>query len=105
MAAFRPACRQMPWFAAPMTFAAQAFGLLTFVLPRGSVRYMRISFTAFWLLVSAVAFAAGTHASTARFVHLTGHYSDEDLVKGAAPKLLPMTFLLEAKAAARAARN
>jgi AhpC/TSA family len=36
------------------------------------------------------------HASELQFVHLTGHYSDADLVKGAAPKLLPMTFLYDA---------
>ena len=57
---------------------------------------MRFMFKAAWLLVATFAFAPGGDASTAQFVHLTGHYSDEDLVKGAAPKLLPMTFLYDA---------
>jgi len=35
-------------------------------------------------------------AADPQFVHLTGHYSDEDLVKGAAPHSLPMTFLYDA---------
>jgi hypothetical protein len=86
----------MPSFAAPLTFAAQALERLTFVLLRGSVRHMRFISKAAWLLVSAVAFTSGSRASTSQFVHLTGHYSDEDLVKGAAPKLLPMTFLYDA---------
>jgi hypothetical protein len=86
----------MPSFTAPLTFAAPALELLTFVRLRGSVRLMRFISKAAWLLVSAVAFTSGSHASTSQFVHLTGHYSDEDLVKGAAPKLLPMTFLYDA---------
>jgi hypothetical protein len=57
---------------------------------------MRFMFTAAWLLVSAFGITLSGHASTSQFVHMTGHYSDEDLVKGAAPKLLPMTFLYDA---------
>lgn len=57
---------------------------------------MRSIIAAACLLVSAFAFTRGGYASTLQFVHLTGHYSDEDLVKGAAPKLLPMTFLYDA---------
>jgi hypothetical protein len=47
-------------------------------------------------LTLAVVCGAAGHASDTHFAHLTGHYSDADLVKGAAPKLLPMTFLYDA---------
>lgn len=57
---------------------------------------MRIAIAATGLLASAIAHAASGHTSPpTQFVHLTGHYSDEDLVKGAAPKRLPMTFLYD----------
>lgn len=48
------------------------------------------------LLILALTYGHVSLASEGQFVHLTGHYSDEDLVKGAAPKLLPMTFLYDA---------
>jgi|ERR1700678_2184868 hypothetical protein len=57
---------------------------------------MRRSLTFRVFLLTAASFAASSHASDAQFVHLAGHYSDADLVKGAAPKLLPMTFLYDA---------
>jgi hypothetical protein len=57
---------------------------------------MRVIIAATGLLASAIAYAPFGHASPTQFVHLTGHYSDEDLVKGAAPKLLPVTFLYDA---------
>jgi hypothetical protein len=47
-------------------------------------------------LMLAVVCGGIGHASGTHFVHLTGHYSDADLIKGAAPKLLPMTFLYDA---------
>lgn len=47
------------------------------------------------LLLIAICCAVG-RATALPFVHLTGHYSDADLVNGAAPKLLPMTFLYDA---------
>lgn len=50
----------------------------------------------FLTLMLAVVCGGVGHASGTYFVHLTGHYSDADLVKGAAPKLLPMTFLYDA---------
>jgi AhpC/TSA family len=57
---------------------------------------MRIIAAAICLIVTAFMYSDSACASTHQFVHLTGHYSDEDLVKGAAPKLLPMTFLYDA---------
>jgi AhpC/TSA family len=51
------------------------------------------AFAAFLLI--SISCAIG-RASDLQFVHFTGHYSDADLVEGAAPKLLPMTFLYDA---------
>jgi hypothetical protein len=49
------------------------------------------------LLLTAILICANfARSSINQFVHLTGHYSDADLVKGAAPKILPMTFLYDA---------
>lgn len=48
------------------------------------------------LLLLTLIYGHAGLASESQFLHLTGHYSDEDLVKGAAPKLLPMTFLYDA---------
>lgn len=49
------------------------------------------------LLLAAVLICANfARSSTNQIVHLTGHYSDADLVQGAAPKILPMTFLYDA---------
>ena len=45
---------------------------------------MRRSLTFLIFLLTAASFAASSHASDAQFVHLAGHYSDADLVKGAA---------------------
>src|SRR6266571_38090 len=56
---------------------------------------MRVTIAATALLATAIAYAPFGDASSTQFVHLTGHYSDADLVKGAAPKLLPMTFLYD----------
>src|ERR1700723_3919205 len=47
-------------------------------------------------LLTAASFAPSRHPSGAQFVALAGHCSDADLVKGAAPRLLPMTFLYDA---------
>ena len=47
-------------------------------------------------LLIAMGFNSLGRAAEVQFAHLTGHYSDADLVNGAAPKLLPMTFLYDA---------
>jgi hypothetical protein len=57
---------------------------------------MRTAIATTCLIISALAYPCVRNTSTTQFVHLTGHYSDADLVKGAAPKLLPMTFLYDA---------
>jgi thiol-disulfide isomerase/thioredoxin len=48
------------------------------------------------LLILSSIYGNVSHAYDAHFAHLTGHYTDADLVNGAAPKLLPMTFLYDA---------
>src|ERR1700722_13513837 len=58
---------------------------------------MRVILLSTLLLTAVIAYNVPAHAeSPDQFVHMTGHYSDEDLVRGAAPKLLPMTFLYDA---------
>lgn len=48
-------------------------------------------------LVTAWGLASGVPATAGQFEHLTGHYSDADLVSGASPSTLPRTYLYDAR--------
>src|SRR5271170_7680066 len=51
----------------------------------------------FLLLAPLLIGANLAQSVNSQFIHLTGHFSDEDLAKGASPTSLPRTYLYDAQ--------